>query len=64
MKMSDSDRIRVAEIAQEYLSESLRLQAKAEDLVKVSLTASGPQDKDVLIEYYQRYQKVDAVLSP
>ncbi len=64
MKMSDSDRIRVAEIAQEYLSESLRLQAKAEDLVKVSLSASGPQDKDVLIEYYQRYQKVDAVLSP
>lgn len=64
MKMSDSDRVRVAEIAQEYLNESLRLQAKAEDLVKVSLTASGPQDKDVLIQYYQRYQKFDAVLSP
>ena len=63
LKMSDSDRVRVSAIAQEYFNESLRLQAKSEDLVKASLVSAGPQNKDEVIQYYQLYRKFDAVLS-
>ncbi len=59
LKMSEAERIKASQIAQEYLSESMRLAAKAEELLSSSYQASNTVEKDKYVQQYAVFKKLE-----